>query len=219
MHHQYSSSVSPFHANTGMPFGFCGVPPFPADDDRGGGVILRREDVARDPAHVRAELGQRLDEDGRLNRHVQAAHDPGAGERLARRVLLADATSGRAFPARRGASPCGRTRPGARSRDLVRIPAGRLGGLERVLFLLDHGCHCSYSPFSASPPVATNKPGPLARASGASGTTAVLPNPASLNSRLIVLLREPEPDVAHLLAIAVAIVRQHVDDDERGRRA
>src|SRR5262249_28028270 len=34
----------------------------PADDDRGGGVVLRREDIARDPAHVSAELGQRLDE-------------------------------------------------------------------------------------------------------------------------------------------------------------
>ncbi len=27
VHHQYSSSVSPFHANTGMPLGFCSVPP------------------------------------------------------------------------------------------------------------------------------------------------------------------------------------------------
>src|SRR5262245_42283212 len=27
VHHQYSSSVSPFHAKTGMPFGFCTVPP------------------------------------------------------------------------------------------------------------------------------------------------------------------------------------------------
>src|SRR5712691_9951202 len=27
VHHQYSSSVSPFHANTGVPFGFSGVPP------------------------------------------------------------------------------------------------------------------------------------------------------------------------------------------------
>ena len=27
VHHQYSSSVSPFHANTGTPFGFCTVPP------------------------------------------------------------------------------------------------------------------------------------------------------------------------------------------------
>jgi hypothetical protein len=27
VHHQYSSSVSPFQANTGMPRGFSGVPP------------------------------------------------------------------------------------------------------------------------------------------------------------------------------------------------
>src|SRR5438093_9614557 len=27
VHHQYSSSVSPFHANTGVPFGFVTVPP------------------------------------------------------------------------------------------------------------------------------------------------------------------------------------------------
>ena len=27
VHHQYSASVSPFHANTGVPFGFCTVPP------------------------------------------------------------------------------------------------------------------------------------------------------------------------------------------------
>ena len=60
-----------------------------ADDDRGGGVILRREDVARHPAHVGAELGQRLDEHGGLNRHVQAAHDARAGERLLAAVLRA----------------------------------------------------------------------------------------------------------------------------------
>ena len=54
-----------------------------ADDDRRGRVILRREDVARHPAHVGAELGERLDEHGGLNRHVQRAHDARAGERLA----------------------------------------------------------------------------------------------------------------------------------------
>ena len=75
MHHQYSSSVSPFHANTGVPFGIlhraAGLGT--ADDDGGGGVILRREDVARHPAHVGAKLGQRLDEHRGLNRHVQAS--------------------------------------------------------------------------------------------------------------------------------------------------
>ena len=44
MHHQYSSSVSPFHANTGTPAGVGGA--VRADRDGRGGVILRREDVA-----------------------------------------------------------------------------------------------------------------------------------------------------------------------------
>ena len=81
-----------------------------ADDDRRGGVILRREDVARHPAHVGAELGERLDQHGGLHRHVQAAHDARAGERLLALVALARAPSGRASPARRGGSPCGRIR-------------------------------------------------------------------------------------------------------------
>ena len=91
VHHQYSSSVSPFHANTGVPFGSVArAAGFrTADDDRRRRVILRREDVARHPAHVGAELGQRLDEHRGLNRHVQAAHDARAGERLLRAVLLA----------------------------------------------------------------------------------------------------------------------------------
>ena len=91
MHHQYLGSVSPFQANTGMPRGSCGGAAGlrPADDDGGGRVILRREDVARHPAHVGAELGQRLDQHGGLNRHVQAAHDAGAGERLAALVARA----------------------------------------------------------------------------------------------------------------------------------
>jgi hypothetical protein len=52
-----------------------------ADDDGGGRVILGRENVARHPAHVGAELVQRLDQHGGLNGHVQAAHDPRAGQR------------------------------------------------------------------------------------------------------------------------------------------
>ena len=91
VHHQYSASVSPFHANTGMPRGFsaraAGLGP--ADDDCRGRVVLRREDVARHPAHVGAQFGERLDQHGRLNRHVQAAHDARAGERLAAPVARA----------------------------------------------------------------------------------------------------------------------------------
>ncbi len=57
-----------------------------ADDDRGGRVVLRREDVAGDPADVGAEVDERLDEDRGLDGHVEAPHDPLAGERLLGRV-------------------------------------------------------------------------------------------------------------------------------------
>ncbi len=53
-------------------------------------MILRREDVAGDPAHVGAEIGQRLDQHRGLHGHVQAAHDLGAGERPFGLVLLAN---------------------------------------------------------------------------------------------------------------------------------
>ena len=48
-----------------------------------------REDVAAAPGDLGAELGERLDQHGRLNRHVQAAGDAGPGERLRLAVLLA----------------------------------------------------------------------------------------------------------------------------------
>ena len=60
-----------------------------ARGDRGGGVILGREDVARCPAHLGAQRGQRLDQHRGLDRHVQRAGDPGALERLRRAELLA----------------------------------------------------------------------------------------------------------------------------------
>ena len=82
MHHQYSSSVSPFQAKTGTPGGRLGGA-VRADDDRGGGVVLGGEDVAGGPADLGAERDQRLDEHGGLDRHVQRAGDAGAGERLA----------------------------------------------------------------------------------------------------------------------------------------
>src|SRR5436190_1027212 len=58
-----------------------------ADDDRGGCVVLSREDVAGNPPHVRAEGVERLDEHSGLDGHVQAAHDAGAGQRPGRAVL------------------------------------------------------------------------------------------------------------------------------------
>ena len=57
--------------------------------DGGGGVVLRREDVARRPANVRADRLQALDQHGRLDRHVQAARDARALQRLLFAVLLA----------------------------------------------------------------------------------------------------------------------------------
>ena len=50
--------------------------------DRRGGVILRREDVARRPADLGAESDERLDQHGGLDRHVQRAGDARALERL-----------------------------------------------------------------------------------------------------------------------------------------
>ena len=70
--------------NTGRCVGGAGL----ADDDRGGRLVLRGEDVARRPAHLRAELDERLDEDCRLDRHVEGAGDPRALEGLRRSVPL-----------------------------------------------------------------------------------------------------------------------------------
>ena len=203
VHHQYSSSVSPFHANTGVPFGFCGGAAVlrTADHDRRGGVILGREDVARHPAHVGAELDQRLDQDRGLNRHVQAAHDPGAGERLLRAVLLAQ----RHQPGHLllGEPHFLAAELGQRQvRDLERFAAGRLRGLERV-HLLGYCCHLSLSfccdattvrrcrVFAESAclrPVATNNPGPLRAASGGSGTIRIVLEPGLLQHAAHVLV-------------------------------
>src|SRR3546814_3303712 len=42
----------------------------PRRGDRGGGMVLRREDVARRPAHFGAERGQRLDQHRRSEEHT-----------------------------------------------------------------------------------------------------------------------------------------------------
>ena len=57
-------------------------------DDRGGGVVLRGEDVARAPAHVGAERDERLDEHRGLDGHVERAGDVRALERLGGAELL-----------------------------------------------------------------------------------------------------------------------------------
>ena len=58
--------------------------------DGGGGMILGREDVARGPADLGTEGLERLDQDGRLDGHVERAGDARALEGLARGILLAD---------------------------------------------------------------------------------------------------------------------------------
>ena len=57
--------------------------------NRGGGVILRRIDVARDPAHIGAERGERLDQHCGLDGHVQRAGNARALQRLLGAVFLA----------------------------------------------------------------------------------------------------------------------------------
>ncbi len=57
--------------------------------DGRGGVVLGGEDIAGGPAHVGTELGERLDEDGRLDGHVQRTGDAHALEGLLLAVLLA----------------------------------------------------------------------------------------------------------------------------------
>ena len=86
VHHQYSSSVSPFQAKTGTPAGCRRC--LGADRDRGGRVVLGGEDVAAGPADLGAELDQGLDQHRGLDGHVQRAGDAGAGQRLGVAVAL-----------------------------------------------------------------------------------------------------------------------------------
>ena len=58
--------------------------------DRRRRMVLRREDVARAPLHLGAELQQGLDEHTGLDGHVQTAGDTGTLQRLLGAVLLAD---------------------------------------------------------------------------------------------------------------------------------
>ena len=66
-------------------------------DQRGSGVVLRREDVARSPAHFGAKRLQGLDQHAGLNRHVQRAGDARALERLRLGEFLADRHQARHF--------------------------------------------------------------------------------------------------------------------------
>ena len=95
--------------------------------DRGGGVVLGREDVARGPAHVGADVLQRLDQHRGLDGHVQRAGHAHALRAAARRRASCGSTSGPASRARRCRVPCGPSRPGR-----CRRPCSRLS-VEKVL--------------------------------------------------------------------------------------
>ena len=82
VHHQYSSSVSPFQAKTGTPCGSSAVPSGPTATAAAAWSWVEKM-LQLHPAHVGAEGGERLDEHGGLDGHVQRARDAGAGQRLA----------------------------------------------------------------------------------------------------------------------------------------
>ena len=68
-----------------------------ADRNRGRRVVLGRKDVAGSPAHLGAQRPQRLDQHRGLDRHVQAAADAGAAQRLLGREFFADRHQPRHF--------------------------------------------------------------------------------------------------------------------------
>ena len=65
--------------------------------NRGGRMVLRREDVARAPAHVGAQLHEGFDQHGRLDGHVQRTHHAYAFQRLLGAVFAAHGHQARHF--------------------------------------------------------------------------------------------------------------------------
>src|SRR5687768_7093330 len=88
-------------------------------------MVLGREDVARGPADLGPERLERLDQDGRLDGHVERAGDARALEGLPRGVLLADGHEAGHLGFGDGdlaAAP-------ARERDVGDVVVGKSGGL------------------------------------------------------------------------------------------
>jgi len=77
------------HSSLSPAVALPGVNRDPRGSDGGGGVVLGGEDVAGAPADLGAEFDQGLDQDRGLDGHVQAAGDPGPGQRLGLAELLA----------------------------------------------------------------------------------------------------------------------------------
>jgi hypothetical protein len=87
-------------------------------------VILSREDVARGPADVGAERGQRFDQHGGLDGHVQRTGDAGALERLGLREFLANGHQARHF--------------GFGDVDFLATPVGKVDVSDDVIFEFSH---------------------------------------------------------------------------------
>ena len=91
--HVGALAVGPLDGALDAPVVFGLALALPGDDrdagrrDGCGRVVLGAEDVARAPAHLRAQLDERLDEHRGLDGHVQAAGDARALERLRLAVL------------------------------------------------------------------------------------------------------------------------------------
>ena len=83
-----SGAVRPGHGAVGaLPvflqrFALPGENRNPPRGHRGGGMILRRKNIAGGPADIRAEFKQRFNQRGGLDCHMQTAHDPHALERF-----------------------------------------------------------------------------------------------------------------------------------------
>ena len=88
-----ASAVGPAQGLFGTPPVFVLRLPLPSEDrDAGDGegrgrVVLGREDVARTPAHLCPQRGERLNEHGGLDRRMQGASNPRPRERLGVSVL------------------------------------------------------------------------------------------------------------------------------------
>ncbi len=95
--------------------------------DGGSGMVLGREDVAGGPAHFGAQRGQRLDQHRGLDRHVQAAGDARALERLGLGEFLADGHEARHL--RLGDA------------DFLAAPVGQAEVGDYVIFFVSHSVH------------------------------------------------------------------------------
>ena len=163
----------------------------------------------------------------RLNRHVQAAHDPSRRRAASSAVLLPQGHQTGHFLL--GQAHFLAAKIGEREIFYL-VPARGLGMVWRqsewVLMFLDDSRHGAWSPLCKShysatfrvafSPVATNNPGPFTRRQARarrfrSSEASLGQHPAH------VLVGKPEPYMSHLLAIA-SVVRKHVTHDDASAR-